>query len=86
LRSSEIAIYDFSNTITLPSGERMKLKTTGKFSIRHVTTVSALYGIYLTLFILLLLVVSSSPSSSFSSPPPPRPSSSLSGWDLLLLV
>lgn len=80
LRSSEIAIYEFSNTITLPSGERMRLETTGKFNMRHITTASALFGIYLTLFILFLLVV------SIALPALLVLNSSLSGWDLLLLL
>jgi hypothetical protein len=64
LRSSEVAVYEFSNRITLASGEEMRLTTVGQFSIREEAISTALYGIYLTIFILFLLVVCSPPSSS----------------------
>jgi hypothetical protein len=57
LRTSEIAVYEFSSRITLATGTMMRLTTIGQFSIRDEAITEALYSIYLTIFILLLLVV-----------------------------
>ena len=62
LRSVEQAIYEFEGERYTPSNERVVLKTEGIFDKRVSVSSTAMYGIYMTIFILFLLVVSLGPA------------------------
>lgn len=85
LRASEMVQYVFRSSAELPSGEVVEVTTIGFYSVKVASVAAALYGIYMTLFILFLLVVCKeslifiygdiSSSSSFLIPPfLPQPS------------
>jgi hypothetical protein len=70
LRSEEIADYLFRSYATTPSGERVFVITKAAFDNSRNIRQTALYSIYLTIFILFLLVVS---LFTLLPPPPPPP-------------
>jgi hypothetical protein len=60
LRSEEMQEYLYRSYADLPTGGRVLVTTSAVFDTQHTTRETALFSIYLTIFILFLLVVSSS--------------------------
>jgi hypothetical protein len=73
LRGEEMTKYLYRSYANTPTGGRVLVTTSAIFDVQHTTRATALFSIYLTIFILFLLVV----SDDITPPSPPPPPFSL---------